>query len=119
MPPIDIKQLRANIGDDAETERALLSLFIESSEESLRFLQQAFPAAEDETYNQEWKSRMHQIKGAALNINAPQLTRLASLAQSEYRANSHTKQMLLKDVASAFAEVKSYVRELEISARAK
>ena len=108
-PPINIESLRANIGDDPETERALLAVFIESSEESLALLCQQFPAAENAAYNKLWKTHMHQLKGSALTIGAADLIQSAARAQAAFEASAAEKLPLLDAVMKEFSIVKQFI----------
>lgn len=110
--PFDIAELRANIGCDSDTERMLLSMFVETCSESLRQLKQRFPSADDAEYDQLWKTLMHQMKGAALNLGAADLSRIAASAQQQFEADLAVKRRLLADAEQAFAVVRDYISQL-------
>lgn len=110
--PFSIHELRENIGNDAEIERQLLSVFVSSAEASLETLKNAFPKNQDEAYDRLWKTHMHQIKGAALNIGAATLQELAMQGQNAFQADQGVKAKLLLKVATGFNDVKHYIHTL-------
>lgn len=112
IPPFDIKEMRANIGDDPETESMLLGMFVQSAGESLRLLSDNFPLDSDADYNALWKTHMHQIKGAALNIGAAKLYEVSRVAQDEYEAPPEDKKIMLDNVTAQFQEVENYIQLL-------
>jgi len=109
---LDLTELRRNIGNDRETERFLLSEFLSSASESLALLETQMPDAADEEYDQIWKSHMHQIKGAALNLGAPHLADIAAQAQCAYAAEPALKRQILEEVQKAFAVLGDYISRL-------
>ncbi|MBV8939733.1 MAG: Hpt domain-containing protein, partial [Alphaproteobacteria bacterium] len=109
MPPFDRDELRANIGHDAEMERMLLEMFVASVEAALHQLREQLPAVPDDGFDRLWKTQMHQVKGAALNIGAGRLKDLAAEGQDAYRADAAFKGALLLRMDEAFAELKIFI----------
>lgn len=103
--PFDLQSLRQEIGNDPETEIALLELFLNSTEESLQTLSQCLGRAND---GNDWASHFHQIKGAALNLGAKRLEQLCLKAQEP----SAAKEDMLKQVESEFHILRTYINEI-------
>lgn len=110
--PFNIAELRANIGGDRPTEQLLLSMFIESTGASLELLAERFTATPDDDYDSLWKTHMHQIKGAALNLGADALCDLATTGQQEAKAPPERKKALLAATAAQFKQVEAYIHSL-------
>lgn len=109
--PFDIMELRANIGVEPEIERMLLSTFMESCQQSLDWLRAEFPSGDNEAYNLAWKKHMHQIKGAAMNINAHALREAAKEGQDNYQKPLADRKPLLAHVTAAFDEVRNFIKQ--------
>jgi len=109
--PFDINELRANIGDEPEIERMLLTSFMESCSASLDWLQTEFPITQNDSYDLTWKNHMHQIKGAALNIGAFGLQEATKHAEDHYQAALAVRKMLLSEVITQFDVLQHFIRE--------
>jgi len=114
MHPFDIQELRENIGDDRETEAALLEIFVESVAESIDAAHSLWPELiTSDKGREDWHHHMHRIKGAALNLGAKRLTELALKAEQQtHNSADFEKQDQLHQVEEAYQEVADYIKTL-------
>lgn len=112
MTPFSIEELRANIGNDRRTEQTLLSLFVDSTKESLQLLATRLPETPNAEYNALWKTHMHRIKGSALNLGATALCDLTAQAQKACGEPESCKKAMLDGLFSQFEQLEAYIGTL-------
>lgn len=103
--PVDIEAFRHAIGHDAEAERLLLRLFLETMDEVFARLHPAMPAAS-------WAAELHLMKGAALNVRAAGLVEAAQAAHALKDAPQEQKQAVLAQLSAVYSEIKNQITPL-------
>lgn len=104
--PIDLDNLRRITGGDADMEKELFQIFLESGESCIKNLHQVFAADDSEG----WKSHAHAFKGLSLNLGANPLGALCNQAQQAYLAARDEKQKLLTSIEAEFARVQESLK---------
>lgn len=104
-PPVDMQRFREAIGHDAEMERVLLRLFIETTDEAIAALSPRQPA-------DAWREQLHLIKGAALNIGAAGLASAASDARTATMPESDAQVQAYEAVCREYAAVRDWLTSL-------
>ncbi len=104
---VNLSNLRNISGGDAAVEHMLLTEFLRESGNCLEKLQQAL-TAEDEVA---WRQQAHAFKGVGMNLGAEPLSVLCAKAQSDWRASSDDKQIMLKAIETEFILVQAYLHQ--------
>lgn len=103
--PVDIVAFRHAIGYDADAERMLLRLFLETVDAAMGKLHAHMPPAS-------WEAELHLIKGAAMNLGAAKLTAAAMEAHAIKEAPQEEKQEALTQLSACYTEVREYLLPL-------
>lgn len=104
-PPVDMQRFREAIGHDAEMERVLLRLFIETTDEAIAVLSPRQPA-------DAWREQLHLIKGAALNIGATDLATAVSVPRAAATPESEARVQAYEAVCREYAAVRDWLTSL-------
>ncbi len=107
--PINIEELRNNLGHNCEVERKLLAEFVESSQKMLASLRRAPAEMRSDTYNKAWKKNIQQIKETAIKIGAARLAEMAARAEQQFEADAIVKEHLLELVTREFTETEHFI----------
>lgn len=104
--PLDLSNLREILGDDTESLREILMLFVDMRETFLK----NFSSAIDRRETQELLAGAHQLKGTARNIGAFRLADLAlALEHAAGEGDWDKAQLLYRQVEEASLEVKQFI----------
>lgn len=107
--PLDLSNLREILGDDTESLREILMLFVDMRETILK----NFGAAISRYETKELLAGAHQLKGTARNIGARRLADLAAALEHAAGEEDWEKAGLLyRQVEEASLEVKQFIESL-------
>ena len=95
---IDLTRLRSITGGDVETEKMLLRLFLETANRILNELEKG----------QNWRARVHELKGAAANLGLNSL-HIACQAAEENEPQAEAPHALLSEIKQVITEVGSLI----------
>lgn len=105
IPPadvIDLSMLRTVAGNDLQTEKELVALFIQQSNANLQTLLSNCTDGENAT----WQEAAHQFKGGASNIGAERLRKLCAQAQVMFDSSARERQIICKKIEAAYQKVR-------------
>lgn len=98
---VNIEFLKSVIGDDAEFEKELFSIFIENAKENIKKMEDATTG----TSNHSWYMASHAFKGAAASIGAFELSKILEHAQQNPEAAAEQKNEIVAKVKAEFDAV--------------
>ena len=98
---VDLSVFRTMTEGDVETEKKLISLFINQSLKNIEVLKKNVLA---NGYNHYWTENAHMLKGAAAAIGAEKLRKLSYDAQ-EFDGISDGRQILLERIQDEYSKV--------------
>lgn len=106
--PVDLTNLRDMTDGDTAMEKELFKEFISSFEAGLDVLTASCGDGAAET----WRSKVHALKGIALNLGAERLGALCKDGQDKHLAGADTKRALLKDIQDEYQKVKLFLQKV-------
>ena len=96
---IDLSRLRSIVGDDKETERTLLGLYLETANKVLNDLQGGIG---------NWQELVHELKGASANMGVEHLHIACKNAEKE-EPQGEARQALFDQIKRVIIEVESLI----------
>lgn len=104
--PVTLENLREMTGGDRDLEKELFDVYLTSSDECLKALEENQGAGQEDT----WRTQAHAWKGMSLNLGAETLGKLCAEAQANPMATAEEKAKLLSAIKIAYDEVKAFLK---------
>ena len=98
--PVDMSYLRENLGDDEETHKELIGLFVTQADDNIKIFADINATA---------KEIAHMLKGGALGLGAETLAGLLNDAQ-HFSGTEEERAVLFEKITKEYARVKDYLR---------
>lgn len=107
--PIDISELRANLGYNCEVERNLLAHFATSVNEWLHALRRAPEDMQNEEYNALWQEFTRHLTAQAASIGAARLAEISARAEIQFASDATVKLHLLDLMEREFRKAEGFI----------
>ncbi|MFO0388568.1 MAG: hypothetical protein ACK502_02455 [Alphaproteobacteria bacterium] len=107
--PINIDELRANLGYNCEVERKLLARFAESVNEWLTTLRRAPEEMQNDEYNAMWQQFTLNLTEQATNIGAHGLAEISKRAEHQFATDATVKLHLLDLIEREFRPTEEFI----------
>ena len=107
--PIDIEELRANLGYNCEVERSLLAHFVESVNEWLTILRRDPDNMQNDEFNAMWKQFTVNLTEQARNIGAHGLAEISARAEHQFASDATVKLHLLGLIEREFRPTEEFI----------
>ncbi|MDX9689454.1 MAG: Hpt domain-containing protein [Proteobacteria bacterium] len=106
--PVNLDNLHDMTGGNAEVEKELFNIYLSSSGECLKALQQSTADEQQEI----WRTQAHAWKGMSLNLGAEPLGKLCAAAQIGHTQPQDKKRELLAQIEEEYRRVKTFLSGL-------
>ncbi len=107
--PINIDELRANLGYNCEVERKLLAHFVESVNAWLTELRREPSAMQNEEFNKLWQDFTQNLTEQATNIGAHRLAEMSARAEHQFASDATVKLHLLDLIEREFRPTEEFI----------
>jgi hypothetical protein len=107
--PINIDELRANLGYNCEVERKLLARFAESVNEWLVTLRREPASMQNEEYNALWTEFTQHLTSQSESIGAHGLAEISKRAEHQFATDATVKLHLLDLIEREFRPTEEFI----------
>lgn len=104
---VNLENLRGITNGNAELEKELFDVYVESADVCLKALEDN----QGEGQDQEWRTQAHSWKGMSLNLGAEILGKLCAEAQLNHTAAPEEKAKMLEAIKAEYENVKKFLKE--------